>query len=255
MQMGGDVVQWSTDGQDRWHLWVMAGYGKSHSSTHSNISGYGSKGSVNGYNTGIYGTWYANNSDKTGGYVDSWLQYSWFNNDVNGEQIVSESYKSRGITVSVEVGHTHKLNEFKGSLGSTDTWYLQPQAQAVWMGDKTKNHTEANGTHVVSNGDGNLMTRLGVKTYLKSHHAVDEAKGREFQPFIEANWIHNTKDFTTTLNGIAVKQDGARNLGEVKVGVEGQINPHLNLWGNVGVQVGSNGYNDNVAVLGIRYNF
>lgn len=255
MQIGGDVAQWSTDGLDRLHLGVMAGYGKNHSSTYSNISGYGSKGSVDGYSSGIYGTWYANDAEKTGTYIDSWLQYSWFNSHVNGEQIASESYKSRGITASVEVGHTIKFNEFKGSLGSTNTWYVQPQAQAVWMGVKAKNHTEVNGTRVSSDGGGNLMTRLGVRTYLKGHHAVDEGKGREFQPFIEANWIHNTKDFTTTLNGIAVKQDGARNLGEVKVGVEGQINPHLNLWGNVGVQVGDNGYNDSAAMLGIKYNF
>lgn len=255
MQMGGDIAQWSTDGLDRWHLGVMAGYGNNHSNTHSNISGYSSKGSVDGYSTGIYGTWYANDAEKTGTYVDSWLQYSWFNNHVNGEQIASESYKSRGITASVEVGQTIKLNEFKGSLGSTNTWYIQPQAQAVWMGVKAKNHTESNGTRVSSDGDGNLMTRLGVRTYLKGHHAVDEGKGREFQPFIEANWIHNTRDFTATMNGVAVKQDGARNLGEVKVGVEGQLNPRLNLWGNIGVQVGDKGYNDSAAMIGVKYNF
>jgi len=255
MQMGGDVAQWSTDGLDRWHLGLMAGYGNNHSSTKSNISGYSSKGSVDGYSTGIYGTWYANDAEKTGTYLDSWLQYSWFNNHVNGEQIASESYKSRGITASVEVGQTIKLNEFKGSLGSTNTWYVQPQAQAVWMGIKAKNHTEANGTRVSSDGDGNLMTRLGVRTYLKGHHASDEGKTREFQPFIEANWIHNTKDFTATMNGVAVKQDGARNLGEVKVGVEGQLNPRLNLWGNIGVQVGDKGYNDSAAMVGVKVNF
>lgn len=255
MQMGGDVAQWSTDGLDRWHLGLMAGYGNNHSSTKSNISGYSSKGSVDGYSTGIYGTWYANDAEKTGTYLDSWLQYSWFNNHVNGEQIASESYKSRGITASVEVGQTIKLSEFKGSLGSTNTWYVQPQAQAVWMGVKAKNHTEANGTRVSSDGDGNLMTRLGVRTYLKGHHASDEGKTREFQPFIEANWIHNTKDFTATMNGVAVKQDGARNLGEVKVGVEGQLNPRLNLWGNIGVQVGDKGYNDGAAMVGVKVNF
>ncbi|MEG2734512.1 MAG: autotransporter outer membrane beta-barrel domain-containing protein [Hafnia sp.] len=255
MQMGGDVAQWSTDGLDRWHLGLMAGYGNNHSSTKSNISGYSSKGLIDGYSTGIYGTWYANDAEKTGAYLDSWLQYSWFNNHVNGEQIASESYKSRGITASVEVGQTIKINEFKGSLGSTNTWYVQPQAQAVWMGVKAKNHTEANGTRVSSDGDGNLMTRLGVRTYLKGHHASDEGKTREFQPFIEANWIHNTKDFTATMNGVAVKQDGARNLGEVKVGVEGQLNPRLNLWGNIGVQVGDKGYNDGAAMVGVKVNF
>ena len=255
MQIGGDIAQWSTDEYDRWHLGIMAGYANSHSNTRSNISGYGSKGSIAGYSTGVYGTWYSNDKEKTGTYFDSWLQYSWFNNHVNGEQIASESYKSHGITASIEVGQTIKLNEFKGSLGSTNMWYLQPQAQAVWMGVKSKGHTEANGSRVSSEGDGNVMTRLGLKTYLKGHHASDDGKEREFQPFIETNWIHNTKDSATTMNGVTIKQDGARNLGEVKVGLEGQLNPRLNVWGNVGVQVGDKGYNDSAAMIGVKYNF
>ncbi|WP_137564579.1 autotransporter outer membrane beta-barrel domain-containing protein, partial [Escherichia coli] len=48
---------------------------------------------------------------------------------------------------------------------------------------------------------------------------------------------------------------GTRNIGEVKTGVEGQINPHLNLWGNVRVQVGDKGYNDTSAMLGVKYTF
>ncbi|GAB2955571.1 hypothetical protein GCM10011328_23550 [Hafnia psychrotolerans] len=57
------------------------------------------------------------------------------------------------------------------------------------------------------------------------------------------------------MNGVTVKQDGARNLGEVKVGVEGQLNPRLNLWGNIGVQVGDKGYNDGAAMVGVKVNF
>jgi autotransporter family porin len=36
------------------------------------------------------------------------------------------------------------------------------------------------------------------------------------------------------MGGIAVNQDCADNIGEIKVGVEGQINKQVNLWGNVG---------------------
>lgn len=60
---------------------------------------------------------------------------------------------------------------------------------------------------------------------------MDEGKSREFSPFVEVNWLHNTRDFGTRMNGVTVHQDGARNIGEVKAGVEGQINSHLNLWG------------------------
>ncbi|MDM3523652.1 autotransporter outer membrane beta-barrel domain-containing protein, partial [Citrobacter sp. Ca226] len=35
MQLGGDIAQWSTDGLDRWHLGLMAGYANSKSRSHS----------------------------------------------------------------------------------------------------------------------------------------------------------------------------------------------------------------------------
>ncbi|MWP28226.1 autotransporter outer membrane beta-barrel domain-containing protein, partial [Escherichia coli] len=36
---------------------------------------------------------------------------------------------------------------------------------------------------------------------------------------------------------------------------EGQITSHLNMWGNVGVQVGDKGYNNTSAMLGLKYTF
>ena len=48
---------------DRWHLGVMAGYGNDHNNTDSVRTGYRSKGSVNGYSTGLYATGFA--SDET----------------------------------------------------------------------------------------------------------------------------------------------------------------------------------------------
>ncbi|MCV5597369.1 autotransporter outer membrane beta-barrel domain-containing protein, partial [Escherichia coli] len=80
-------------------------------------------------------------------------------------------------------------------------------------------HRESNGTLVHSNGDGNVQTRLGVKTWLKSHHKMDDGKSREFQPFVEVNWLHNSKDFSTSMDGVSVTQDGARNIAEIKTGV------------------------------------
>nr|WP_265087747.1 autotransporter outer membrane beta-barrel domain-containing protein [Klebsiella pneumoniae] len=47
----------------------MAGYANSKSKTVSSINGYRADGSVNGYSTGVYGTWNANNVDKTGAYL------------------------------------------------------------------------------------------------------------------------------------------------------------------------------------------
>ncbi|HFP5363118.1 TPA: autotransporter outer membrane beta-barrel domain-containing protein [Escherichia coli] len=255
VQLGGDIAQWGWGKTDRWHLGVMAGYGNDHSSTDAARTGYRSKGSVNGYSTGLYATWYADDETHNGAYLDTWAQYGWFNNYVKGDGLQGESWKSKGLTASLETGYTWKAGEFSGSQGSLNEWYIQPQAQIVWMGVKADKHRENNGTRVESTGDDNVRTRLGVKTWIKGHNKMDDGKSREFSPFVEVNWLHNTRDFGTRMNGVTVHQDGARNIGEVKTGVEGQINPHLNLWGNVRVQVGDKGYNDTSAMLGVKYTF
>ena len=255
VQLGGDIAQWGRGETDRWHLGVMAGYGNDHNSTDSVRTGYRSKGSVNGYSTGLYATWFANDETHNGAYLDTWAQYGWFDNHVKGDGLPGESWKSKGLTASLETGYTWKAGEFSGSHGSLNEWYVQPQAQVVWMGVKADEHRESNGTRVESTGDGNVRTRLGVKTWIKGHNRMDDGKSREFRPFMEVNWLHNTRDFGTRMNGVTVHQDGARNIGEVKAGVEGQINDRLNLWGNVGVQAGDKGYSDTSAMLGVKYTF
>lgn len=252
LQLGGDIAQWSSNNTDRLHLGVMAGYGNSKSTTVSQVSGYNSKGSIDGYSAGVYGTWYANSENKSGLYVDSWAQYSWFNNTVNGQDLASEEYKSKGVTASVESGYTFKIGE---NASKNASYFIQPKAQVTWMGVKADDHKEANGTDISGEGDGNIQTRLGVKAFMNGYADQDKGKDREFQPFVEANWIHNTNDFGTTMDGMTVKQDGAANIGELKVGVEGQINKKVNVWGNVGQQIGNKGYSDTAVMLGVKYNF
>ncbi|NNB06636.1 autotransporter outer membrane beta-barrel domain-containing protein [Pseudomonas fragi] len=252
MLLGGDIAQWSNNGMDRLHLGVMAGYGNSKSRTTSKYSDYNAKGKTDGYSAGIYGTWYAHEADRTGAYIDGWAQYSWFNNSVNGQDLASENYKSKGVTTSIESGYTFKVGE---NSAKNSTYFIQPKAQVTWMGVKANDHSELNGTQVSGEGDGNIQTRLGVKAFIKRNMDEDKAMKEVLQPFVEANWIHNTKDFGTTLDNTTVKQDGTANIGELKIGMDGKINKQLNLWGNIAQQVGRKGYSDTGLILGIKYNF
>lgn len=252
LQLGGDLAQWSTDGLDRWHLGLMAGYGNNQSNTRSDVSRYHSRGQVTGYSVGLYGTWYANDEHKTGTYLDSWILYNWFNNKVYGQGLANEKYDSDGITASVEGGYSFLMGE---RSDGRSTYWLQPKAQLTWMGVKADTHTEANGTRVEGKGDGNLQTRLGMKAFIKGHSAADEGKGREFQPFVEANWIYNTRSYGIAMNGVTNYQAGTRNIGELKAGVEGQIGRNLHIWGNVAQQIGDKGYSDTQGMLGIKYAF
>ncbi|ATX91146.1 intestinal colonization autotransporter adhesin MisL [Citrobacter portucalensis] len=250
MQLGGDLAQWSSDGLDRWHLGAMAGYANSQNRTRSSLTGYHSRGQVTGYSVGLYGTWYANDADKTGTYVDTWALYNWFDNKVMGQEQAAEKYKSSGITASVEAGYSFKMGE-----SERNSYWLQPKAQVVWMDVQADSHREANGTRVKDNTDGNLMTRLGVKAFINGHNAIDDGKSREFQPFVEANWIHNTQTTSVKMDDVSNDMRGTKNIGELKVGVEGQITPRLNVWSNVAQQVGDKGYSDTRGMLGVKYNF
>lgn len=251
MQMGGDIAQWSSDGENRYHLGVMAGYANQKSNARNHLNGNKADSSINGYSLGIYGTWLQDNEAKTGAWLDTWLLYNWFDNTVSGKSAGSESYKSKGFTASVEGGYTWKL----GDRDERTAYYIQPKAQAIWMGVKADDLKESNGTRVTGEGDGNIQTRLGARAFIKGHSTLDDGKERTFEPFIEANWIHNTETFGATLNGVRVNQAGTRNIGELKVGVDGQLSRNVNLWGNVAQQVGDDGYSDSSAMLGLKVSF
>lgn len=255
-QIGGDVFQWSGNGVDYGRLGLMAGYANNKNNTRSKVTDYNSKGSTHGYSVGMYGTWFATADNKAGLYVDSWLQYSWFKNHVNGEQLASESYNSKGLTASLETGYSIKMVEFTGNPGTVNEWFIQPQIQATWMGVKADTHHEHNGTHISSNdSNGNVQTRLGLRTFLQSSQTNDDGNNVTFEPFIEASWLHNTHNFNVKMDDVRINQNGAQNIGEVKVGVEGRLSKNLNIWSNLGVQIGEKDYHDITALIGVKYSF
>ncbi|HGY1227789.1 TPA: autotransporter outer membrane beta-barrel domain-containing protein [Citrobacter farmeri] len=255
VQVGGSLIQGSANGTDSYQLGAMAGYGKQDNDIHNRLSGYGSRGEVSGYSAGLYGTWYQNAVDKTGLYVDSWVLYNWFDNTVKGDEIAQESYKSKGLTASLESGYAFHMGSFTTAGDMEGNVYLRPQAQVTWMGVKANDHTEKNGTRVQGQGDNNIQTRLGMRLYVNGKNATEKGTVREFEPFIEANWIHNTKQYGVRMNDTSTSLQGSRNVGEVKVGVEGRLTRDLSVWGNVAQQMGNNGFHDTSGVLGIKYQF
>lgn len=253
-QLGGNIAEWSTNGYDRLNIGLMAGYGNSHNNTNSEVTGYSSKGSVNGYSVGVYGTWHQDALDNSGFYADGQLQYAWFNNSVEGNKISTETYKSKGFITSVEGGYTLPLGA-SGNESYGTQYFLEPSMQASWMGVKADDVLETNGTQVSLLGDKNVQTRMGMRVYMKGHHKLANGSYQTFQPFAEVNWIHNTKRNGATMDGIRIEQAGAVNLGEVKLGVEGQLTKNTQLWGNVGYQQGDKGFNNSTAMLGVNYSF
>lgn len=254
-QLGADLLTGTFCEKNSWRFGVMGGYARDYNSTHSSISGYRSKGSVRGYSAGLYATWFADEVSKKGAYLDTWAQYSWFKNSVKGDELAYESYSSKGATASIEAGYGFSLNKHTGLENAKYEWIFQPQAQAIWMDVDHNAHTEANGTRVENEASNNIQTRLGFRTFIRTQDKNSGPHGDDFEPFVEMNWIHNSKDFAVSMNGVKVEQEGAKNLGEIKLGVNGNLSPSASVWGNVGVQLGDNGYNDTAVMLGFKYKF
>lgn len=253
--MGGDMAQWSLNGTDRWHTGMMAGYGHNHNSTNALSTGYYSEGIVNGYTTGFYATWYANDETHNGAYLDSWLQYSWFDNHINGKRLPVESWKSKGFTVSLEAGYSWKAGEFTDNHSGRHEWYVQPQLQVVRMNVKSDKHRESNGTSIENTGNGNILTRLGARTWFVSKNGKNSRYAVPLRPFVEVNWLHNSRVFGTSMNGVSIYQDGARNIVEINGGVVGMITPEVVLRADAGIQLGEHEFHNTSAMLGVEYRF
>jgi len=255
LQLGGDVIQGSTNGTDALHAGLMGGYGRADSSSHNGLTGRDAKGSVSGYSAGVYGTWYQNAEAKTGAWAETWAQYNWFRNEVSGDMLQTERYRSQGIKASAEGGYGWQVKSWKSGAGMENRVFIEPHAQAIWSGIRSDDHTEAGGTRVQGTGNGGVTTRLGLRTYLNGKSRTDQQTVREFQPFVEVNWLHDTEAYGVRMNGETDSVSGIRNIAELKTGVEGRLSERLSGALVFTQQAGGGGYRDSMGSLQVNYRF
>ncbi|HAX5186604.1 TPA: autotransporter outer membrane beta-barrel domain-containing protein, partial [Escherichia coli] len=254
-QMGGDISGFSTTGDDWLRLGVMAGYGKQKTRSHNRYSGYDSVGYLDGYGVGLYGTWSQNRYSDAGLYVDSWVLYNWFDNEIKGDGLAAERYTSKGGAASVSAGYRYHAGSYTTDGGMENNIWLRPHAQVLWSGIKTNEFTEHNGTRVSPEGEGSVHTQLGMRLSMTDQSHIDRGTSREFEPFMDVAWSHNNRKYGVTMNGVSTYADGIRNTANLTFGVNGRLNDNLNIHSNVTRTWGAAGYSDTSGVLGIKYDF
>ena len=109
--------------------------------------------------------------------------------------------------------------------------YVDPHAQAFWSDVDADGFRESNGTRVSGTGNDNVQLKLGVRTYLNGKSRLDRDTVREFQPFVEANWIYNTREYGVRMNDDSFRVSGERNVGELKTGVEARLGQRVGYGG------------------------
>ncbi|EFJ7228893.1 autotransporter adhesin AIDA-I [Escherichia coli] len=254
-QLGGDIYKYHAEKLGDFTLGIMGGYANAKGKTINHTSKKGARNTLDGYSAGLYGTWYQNGATATGLFAETWMQYNWFNASVKGDGLEEEKYNLNGLTASVGGGYNLNVHTWTSPEGIKGEFWLQPHLQAVWMGVTPDTHQEDNGTVVQGTGKNNLQTKAGIRASWKVKSSLDKDTGREFRPYIEANWLHNTHEFGVKMSGDNQLLSGSRNQGEIKTGIEGVITQNLSVNGGVAYQAGGHGSNAISGALGIKYSF
>ena len=163
-----------------------------------------------------------------------------------------ESYDSKGFTASLEAGYTFGLKDWVSNDGTKNAARLRLEAQVIRMGVRADQHLDAENYTVSGTGAGNVRTRVGATVY---HLFTNDGTSRAIKPFLSLNWYHDTKSFGVTYAGVHDRAVGNRNFGEVKVGLEGKLSKHVNLWGAAAYQQGSHSFRNLGAFIGAKVLF
>ncbi|MDF9827800.1 outer membrane autotransporter protein [Ereboglobus sp. PH5-10] len=217
---------------------VMGGYGNSQ--TDIKVDDISIKGSsrIDGFNIGVYGSWFADKAGKRGWYADAWLSFATYDNQVDDDGMRRLKYDSHGMSLSVEGGYA---------------WYpkktgmvFEPQAQLIYNRHSTDTHTDEVGMTVRSRSSEYMRSRLGLRVYPQRRHF--------FQPFVEASWWHAYQYAELRFDSHRVKYSVPRDMFGFKFGAQADLGRGWTIWGDAGAHIGTNyNYMDVRAMFGIRY--
>lgn len=245
-QLGSDLMAW-TDGSQSVTLGVMGSYINADTDSEGNRGADGSQfsasGNVDGYNLGLYATWFANAKDHSGLYVDSWYQYGIYNNTVDNGDVGSTEYDSSAHAVSLETGWRYDM-----ALSSQNTFSLTPQAQVVWQQYNADSVKDGNGTRIDGQDSHSWTTRLGLRADGKLHK-----DNGVIQPFVEMNWLYTSDDTAVSFDDAAVTMNVPENRAELKAGIQANISQQWNVTLQAAGQKGSHDYSDLNGSLNLHY--
>ncbi len=200
------------------------------------------RGSIDGYNAGLYATWYGNRDILTGPHVDTWLMFGAYSNRIGGS-LPGDSYRSRTITASVEGGYAFGVYD-----DGRSRFFVEPAAQIVYANYQAKGH-DSPGGYIGVQRSNDVLARIGVRV----HGVTPISASQALRPFIEANWWHGPGSHRLSVDGNPFELRMPRDRAEFKLGATGQLTRNLSVSASVGVDSNFSNYATVKGQLAAKY--
>jgi len=250
MQLGGDLIAAPLGSDGAVYAGLMAGYGSARTRADATLVRSGGKtaqaradGRVSGYSVGLYGTAYQDSATQMGAYVDAWLQYGRYANQINSE-LGSARYRANLFSASLEAGYALAPFAPGSALGPV---VLEPHAQLVYSRYGAPEATLQD-TRMRSGNDNAWNSRLGVR-----FHPQAKANSPAVRPFLEVNWLHQFDNPSVKMGPNTLDAALSRNTLELKLGAQGQVTRTVQVSGHVFGQAGNNNQRGYGGMLNLGY--
>ena len=220
VQMGGALLRRPVGAQGALYAGLMAGYGDARIDSTSTLMRRDTNtavrakahGKVSGYSAGVYGTFYADDVNRLGAYVDTWLQYGRYTNRLSSE-LGSADYDSNLWSASLESGYA--LAPFAAD-SPFRAWVVEPRGQLIYS-RYTARAADLQDTRLRNGTADAWRSSIGVRLYQQPGQAADESVLR---PFVETNWLHSEAVPSVRMGSNSFDARPSRDALELKVGAQ-----------------------------------
>lgn len=238
LQTGMDIWRHRNAGGSLWRVGGLLQYGHASNSSAAHHNPGQSHGEVRGYSAGIYASWLGNPQTQAGTYVDGWLQYGKFDNQLEGTGGYTLDYDAKAWSASLEAGF---------GVALTERIVLQPQLQYARLRFDTEPLIDPSRTRIRDIGQSDWVARYGVRLY-----GVPE-RPDGLSPFVEYNYYRRAGNASVRFNQDLVQQVVPLGLSMLDVGVQGRWAAGWAGWLRLGSDLSHANYDELNATLGLRY--
>lgn len=238
LQTGVDLLRHRSGGGSVLRAGAFLQYGQADTDTQAVINPARGNAQVTGYGLGLYATWFGNPDTLLGAYVDGWLQYNRFDNEVDGSAGYHADYDAKGWAASLEAGYAIALGK---------RIVLEPQLQYVRVNLDTDGLLDSSHTQIVDLTRSDWAARIGARLY-----GVPDKPGG-FSPFVEVNWWRRAGNAAMQFNTDQVDHLVPKSLPTLDVGVQGNFGHGWNTWLRLGTDLSDERDQEISGSAGVRF--